>query len=86
VFAAAANADDLSHATNMAVSKSRAAVSNAIGDDMPDWAKRIEWEIRFNEDVDPTGSILTVQPLYQDDTLTDYFYTGIGHIAPMNLT
>lgn len=38
----------------------------SLGQNAPDWAKRIEFEVDVQQNLKPTYSILTVQPLYQD--------------------
>lgn len=38
---------------------------NGIGNNGPEWAKRIEFDLDLQEDSEPVWSILTVQPLYQ---------------------
>lgn len=38
----------------------------SLGDQAPDWAKRIEFEWNLQNDLKPAFSILTIQPLYRD--------------------
>ena len=38
----------------------------SLGENAPEWAKRIEFETDFQKDLKPTYSVLTVQPIYQD--------------------
>ncbi len=74
-----ANAQEASNLANTAVTKGRAVLGAAIGEDAPEWAKRIEWDLNFNEDVGPTGSILTVQPLYQDPEKQNTLFTQASY-------
>lgn len=75
-----AKAQDAANVANAAVSKGQSVLNQAIGNDMPDWAKRIETDIRFNEDLEPTGSILTVQPLYQDADKRHTVFTQLSYL------
>ena len=38
-----------------------------LGENAPEWAKRIEFEWDIQEDIDPEFSLLTVQPLFQTE-------------------
>lgn len=48
-----------------------------LGKDLPDWAKRIEFDVQYDGTQDPLFSILTVQPIYQTDNKIDtVFFQG----------
>jgi len=49
-----------------------------VGADAPGWLQRTEFEWNLREDNKPDGSILTVQPLYQSDSLGDTIFTQIS--------
>jgi hypothetical protein len=51
----------------------------SIGDDAPDWMKRIEFDWQLTENNEPEFEILTVQPLWESDGLQDTFFTQIGY-------
>jgi hypothetical protein len=64
-----------------AVSASEKAIKHwlgAIGEDLPDWAKRFEFEADFQEDNKPEWSILTVQPLFESDDLKNTFFVQMS--------
>lgn len=77
-------AEEASSALNAVADKSLAmsqrALGSALGEKLPDWAKRVEVDIGLNEDFRPTGSILTVQPLYQDADRQNTFFTQLSYL------
>lgn len=46
----------------------------SLGENAPEWAKRIEFEWDVQKDLKPSYSILTVQPLYQDNDKQNTFF------------
>lgn len=66
-------------ALNMAKEKVKALLPS-LGADAPDWAKRIEFDARFETaGRDPRFSILTVQPLWQGQNQTDTIFTQLSY-------
>lgn len=55
-------------ATAFAMAKNSATnyLFPALGQSAPDWAKRVEFQVDVQQNLKPTYSLLTVQPLYQD--------------------
>lgn len=49
-----------------------------LGSDLPDWAKRVEFEWSIQENQKPEWSILTVQPLWESDGLQDTVFTQLS--------
>ncbi|MDK9720724.1 MAG: inverse autotransporter beta domain-containing protein [Rhodospirillales bacterium] len=45
-----------------------------LGSDMPDWAKRIEFDAGVDQHAKPSYSILTVQPLFQSENKQDTLF------------
>lgn len=48
-----------------------------VGEDAPEWAKRIEFEWQTKEDDKPEWSVLTVQPLFQTENKRDTIFTQL---------
>ncbi len=48
---------------------------DGIGEDAPDWAKRIEFDWSVRQDNAPEWSVLTVQPLWESDNVQDTVFT-----------
>lgn len=53
---------------------------DAVGEDMPAWAKRFEFELQLQEIGKPEWSVLTVQPLYESDDLQDTVFTQVSQL------
>lgn len=51
-----------------------------LGENAPDWAKRIELEWDVQKNLKPTYSILTVQPLYQDADKQNTFFVQASQL------
>ncbi|MFN3657694.1 MAG: inverse autotransporter beta domain-containing protein [Pseudolabrys sp.] len=51
-----------------------------IGENLPEWAKRIEFEWDVQKDLKPTYQILTVQPLYQDADKQNTFFVQASQL------
>ena len=47
----------------------------AVGDGLPEWMRRFEFEWDIEEDIKPEFSLLTVQPLFQTPDMRDTFFT-----------
>lgn len=62
------------------VVQDKAASFLSLGKDAPAWMKRIELQGNFPIDGDPSGSILTVQPLYQDENRQDTVFTQLSYL------
>lgn len=52
----------------------------SLGQNAPDWAKRIEFEVDVQQNLKPTYSILTVQPLYQDAKKQNTFFVQASQL------
>src|SRR4029078_13316073 len=66
--------DQTAAAFALAKSSVRNYLLPALGENAPDWAKRIEIEVDAQRNLKPTYSILTVQPLYQDADKQNTFF------------
>lgn len=53
---------------------------DAVGEDLPDWAKRFEFEVKLHEIGKPKWSILTVQPLYESDDQQNTVFTQLSQL------
>lgn len=51
---------------------------DGVGQDLPDWAKRVEFDVTFQEIGKPHWSVLTVQPLFESDDLQDTVFTQLS--------
>ena len=49
----------------------------ALGENLPEWAKRFEFEWDIQEDSKPDFSLLTVQPLFQSEDARDTVFTQL---------
>lgn len=52
----------------------------SLGQNAPDWAKRIEFEVDVQKNLKPTYSVLTVQPLYQDAKKQNTFFVQASQL------
>lgn len=52
----------------------------SLGQNAPEWAKRIEFEADVQQNLKPTYSILTVQPLYQDAKKQNTFFVQASQL------
>lgn len=52
-------------------------LKTGVGNNGPNWAKRIEFEFDLQEDSEPVWSILTVQPLFQTDDKSRTYFTQL---------
>lgn len=49
-----------------------------LGKNLPDYLKRIEFEVKLQENLKPEWAILTVQPLYQTDSKEHTVFTQVS--------
>jgi len=67
-------AGEVEKAAVKVANKATDAVTGTLNDsDMPDWLKRTDIDISIQEDLKPSISIETIQPLFMDDVNTAFF-------------
>ncbi len=49
-----------------------------FGENLPEWAQHIEFEVEFQEDNEPEWSLLVVLPLYESENDQDTFFTQLS--------
>lgn len=75
-----AQAGDVKQFVDASVNKVGSVLGQAMGDDMPQWMKRFEFKLELNEDYEPTGSILTVQPIMQAEDKRHTLFTQMSYL------